>query len=145
MVPWCLNEIFVTVLVEKSWRIERSRFLETPVSQPWSRWPVSVPFPLNSNELLHALPTSSCLRKHEDSIVWPWQRLSLWKKWLLDNRLWSKSEQQEAPEESKQPRMKIDVSQWLVVKFVTSTLLLCYCRLTKVLCSYWPSAPCSYR
>ncbi|KAL7403797.1 hypothetical protein ABVT39_005228 [Epinephelus coioides] len=39
----------------------------------------------------------------------------------------SDPEQQEAPEESQQPRMNMDVSQWLVVKFVTSTLLLCYC------------------
>ena len=64
---------------------------------------------------------------------------------MLDNRLRSNPEQQEAPEESRQPRMKIDVSQWLVVKFVTSTLLLCFCRLTKVLRAYWPSAPRCYR
>ena len=39
----------------------------------------------------------------------------------------SDPEQEEAPEESQQPRMNMDVCQWLVVKFVTSTLLLCYC------------------
>ena len=37
----------------------------------------------------------------------------------------SDPEQQEAQEESKQPIMNMDVSQWLVVKFVTSTLILC--------------------
>ena len=35
--------------------------------------------------------------------------------------------EEEAPEESQQPRTDLDVSQWLVVKFVASTLLLCYC------------------
>ena len=40
----------------------------------------------------------------------------------------SDPKQQEAPEESKQPTMNTDVSQWLIVNFVTSTLLLCYCR-----------------
>ena len=39
----------------------------------------------------------------------------------------SDPEQQEAPGESRQPRMNMDVSQWLVVKFITSTLLLCFC------------------
>ena len=57
----------------------------------------------------------------------------------------SDPEQEESPEESHQPRMNMDVSQWLVVKFVTSTLLLCYCRLTKVLQAYWQSVPRCYR
>ena len=39
----------------------------------------------------------------------------------------SNPEQEEATEEGLQPRMNMDVSQWLVVKFLTSTLLLCYC------------------
>ena len=37
-------------------------------------------------------------------------------------RLESDPEQEEAPEESQQPRMNMDVSQRLVVKFLTSTL-----------------------
>ena len=57
----------------------------------------------------------------------------------------SDPEQEEAPEESQQQRMNMDVYQWLVVNSVTSTLLLCYCRPTKVLRAYWPHAPCCYR
>ncbi len=34
-------------------------------------------------------------------------------------------EQEEAPEESREPRINQDVSQWLVVTFVTSTFRLC--------------------
>ncbi len=37
----------------------------------------------------------------------------------------SDPEQEEAPEQSREPRINQDVSQWLVVKFVTSTLLSC--------------------
>ena len=36
-------------------------------------------------------------------------------------KLESDPEQQEAPEESQQPRMNMDVSQWLVVNFVISS------------------------
>ena len=36
----------------------------------------------------------------------------------------SNPEQQEAPEDTQQPRMNMDVSKWLVVKFVTSTLIM---------------------
>ena len=95
-----------------------------------------MPFPLNANELLRAahlfLPvedvrTASC--DHGNGGV------------CGSNGCRSDPKQQEAPQESKQPRMNIDVSQWLVVKFVTLTLLLCYCRLTKVLWAYWQSAP----
>ena len=57
----------------------------------------------------------------------------------------SDPEQQGAPEESQQPRMNIDVSQWLVVNFATLTLHLCYCRLANVLQAYWSSALCCYR
>ena len=57
----------------------------------------------------------------------------------------SDPEQEEAPEESQQPRMNMDVSQWLVVNFLTSTLVLLLHRLTKVLWAYWPVTPCCYR
>ena len=106
-----------------------------------------MPFPLNANELLRAahgathlfLPvedmrTASC--DHGTGGV-------SGSNGRRTTRLQSDPEQQEAPEESKQPRMNIDVSQWLVVKFVTSTLLLC--RLTKDLRAFWPSAPRSYK
>ena len=48
----------------KKLKIEHSRVLETPVSQPCSRGPVSVPFPLNANELLCALPKDGIRTAH---------------------------------------------------------------------------------
>ena len=70
----CINQMekwnVSNMLWSKSLRIEHSNVLETPVSQPCSRWAVSVPPPLNANELqrappkdVFAPPTSPCLQK----------------------------------------------------------------------------------
>ena len=64
MVPWCLHGMLVTCFGRKNWRIEHSKVLYTPVSQPCSKRPVWVPFPLNANELLRAQPKDGICTAH---------------------------------------------------------------------------------
>ena len=61
MVPWCLHGMLVTCFGLKNWRIERSKVLYTPVSQPCSKRPV---FPLHANELLRAQPKDGICTAH---------------------------------------------------------------------------------
>ena len=64
MVPWCLHGMLVTCFGRKNWRIEHSKVLYTPVSQPCSTRPVWVPFPLHANELLRAQPKDGICTAH---------------------------------------------------------------------------------
>ena len=64
VLPWCLHGMLVTCFGRKNWRIEHSKVLYTPVSQPCSKRPVWVPFPLNANELLRAQPKDGICTAH---------------------------------------------------------------------------------
>ena len=64
VLPWCLHGMLVTCFGRKNWRIEHSKVLYTPVSQPCSKRPVWVPFPLNANELLRAQPKDGICIAH---------------------------------------------------------------------------------
>ena len=64
VLPWCLHGMLVTCFGRKNWRIEHSKVLYTPVSQPSSKRPVWVPFPLNANELLRAQPKDGICTAH---------------------------------------------------------------------------------
>ena len=64
VLPWCLHGMLVTCFGRKNWRIEHSKVLYTPVSQPCSKRPVWVPFPLNANELLRVQPKDGICTAH---------------------------------------------------------------------------------
>ena len=64
VLPWCLHGMLVTCFGRKNWRIEHSKVLYTPVSQPCSKRPVWVPFPLNANELPRAQPKDGICTAH---------------------------------------------------------------------------------
>ena len=152
MVPWCLNVILVTCFSHKKQKDWARQGSWNTSSQPCSRWPVWVPFPFKCQwATAYAaqrrylcrppLPASwkTWVRHHVTMTAVEFvgemaarQQVAV-EPYMLEPE--SDPEQEEAPEESQQPRMNMDVSQWLVVKIVTSTLLLCYCI------DQWSSTP----
>ena len=104
---------------------KHSRVLSIPDSQPYSTWSVWVPFPFNGNELLRAPPQRRFLHHLPLSALqktWGWHHVTMaMAEFVVIFKPESNSEQEKALEESQQPRMNTDVSQCLVVTFITST------------------------